>query len=139
MSVAHNQRVVVVEMTDITCGKCGAVYALSERYRQKCYQDGTGWHCPYCQVGWGYLGNTEVKRLQAELRDVQRSKQWAEERAARLEQRAVTAEHQARAQKAAKTRLKNRIGAGVCPCCTRSFENLQRHMKNQHPEFRTAE
>ena len=37
--------------------------------------------------------------------------------------------------KAAKTRLKNRVGKGVCPCCNRSFANLKRHMASQHPEF----
>lgn len=25
--------------------------------------------------------------------------------------------------------------AGVCPCCSRSFENLQRHIASQHPTF----
>lgn len=38
------------------------------------------------------------------------------------------------AQKSAKTRLKNRISRGVCPCCNRSFENVRRHMETKHPE-----
>lgn len=28
----------------------------------------------------------------------------------------------------------NRVHNGVCPCCNRSFVNLQRHMKTKHPE-----
>jgi hypothetical protein len=28
---------------------------------------------------------------------------------------------------------------GVCPCCKRTFENLARHMKGQHPTFAGAE
>lgn len=27
-----------------------------------------------------------------------------------------------------------RVHNGVCPCCNRSFVNLQRHMKTKHPE-----
>ena len=29
-----------------------------------------------------------------------------------------------------------RVKEGVCPCCNRSFVNLARHMKGQHPEFK---
>lgn len=46
-------------------------------------------------------------------------------------------QHQRRrvkAQKAAKTRLKNRVANGVCICCNRFFKNLASHMKTQHPE-----
>lgn len=27
------------------------------------------------------------------------------------------------------------VGAGVCPCCNRTFKNLARHMAGQHPGF----
>lgn len=36
------------------------------------------------------------------------------------------------------TKIKNRVGNGVCPCCNRSFANLHRHMTTEHPTF-TAE
>lgn len=31
-----------------------------------------------------------------------------------------------------------RIRNGVCPCCNRSFKDVHRHMKSQHPEFNPA-
>lgn len=31
----------------------------------------------------------------------------------------------------------NRLTKGVCPCCNRSFLNLQRHIKTKHPEITT--
>jgi hypothetical protein len=37
--------------------------------------------------------------------------------------------------KGVKTRMANRIKHGVCPCCNRTFLNLQRHMTTQHPSF----
>jgi len=37
--------------------------------------------------------------------------------------------------KAALTRMTNRIAFGVCPCCHRHFDNLQRHIATKHPEF----
>lgn len=34
------------------------------------------------------------------------------------------------------TKLKKRVGNGVCPCCTRTFTNLSRHMATCHPDFK---
>lgn len=34
------------------------------------------------------------------------------------------------------TKLRKRVGNGVCPCCTRSFANVERHMRMKHPEFK---
>lgn len=33
------------------------------------------------------------------------------------------------------SRIKNRVGHGICPCCNRTFENLGRHMASQHPTY----
>lgn len=41
--------------------------------------------------------------------------------------------------KAAHTRTKNRIAKGVCPCCSRTFLDLQRHMQTKHPDFTKQE
>jgi hypothetical protein len=27
-----------------------------------------------------------------------------------------------------------RVHRGVCPCCKRTFQNIQRHMETKHPE-----
>lgn len=32
-------------------------------------------------------------------------------------------------------KTKKRIAAGVCPCCTRAFQNLARHIATKHPEY----
>ncbi len=34
------------------------------------------------------------------------------------------------------TKVKNRVGNGVCPCCNRSFSNVRRHMDTMHPEYK---
>jgi hypothetical protein len=46
-----------------------------------------------------------------------------------------TAERRRRAEKAAKTKIKNRVAKGVCPCCNRTFQNLADHMKSKHPDY----
>jgi len=119
---------VMVELTEIHCGECGGTYAINERYRALQYQKGGSWHCPYCQVGWGYANNNENAKLKRELENERRYKANAlaranEEAAARLKAE--------RALKRHKTRTKN----GACPCCNRTFVQLARHIKTKHPEY----
>lgn len=128
-----------VQLAQIDCGSCGGTYAISERYREQKQQEGGSWHCPYCRVGWGYAGNSENEKLKKELELQKKRTEWAKEDAARAKAAAARAENARRAEKAAKTRLKKRIGNGVCPCCRRSFENLRRHMASQHPDFTQPE
>lgn len=91
----------------------------------------------YCPLGHSHIPSGESladkHRREMELAE----KRLAAERARHDQTRADRDHIEAcrRAEKAAKTRLKKRIGAGVCPCCKRSFQNLARHMKGQHPEF----
>lgn len=116
-----------VDLTTINCGGCSGTYAINERFRQKKYEDGGAWHCPYCQCSWGYRG-TEIQRLKKRLQ-----REEAEHDQTRAELKHT--ESRRRAEKAAKARLKNRISKGVCPCCRRHFMNLQRHMASKHPDF----
>lgn len=135
MAVEINARVAQVPLTDVHCGRCGAAYAISERFRQECLERGTGWHCPYCQCSWGYFTNGENARLKRELELERKRKEWAEQEAANARARAQRAEHATRAQKGVTTKLRKRIANGVCPCCRRSFTNLARHIAGQHPGF----
>ena len=57
---------------------------------------------------------------------------------AEAERQAGEAKHATRRMAAAKgelTKMKKRVGNGVCPCCNRQFVNLQRHMATQHPGY----
>lgn len=33
------------------------------------------------------------------------------------------------------TKTKRRVAHGICPCCNRSFANVERHMRSQHPDY----
>lgn len=124
-----------IELASITCGQCGGTYAINERYRADRQVDGGCWTCPYCRASWGYANNNENARLRKEL-DEQRA------RTANALSRANLAvaradEAAARADKADKAlqRHKKRTAAGTCPCCKRTFQQLQRHMASKHPGY----
>ena len=116
-----------VELTEINCGECSGTYAINDRYRRQREEKGGFWNCPYCKTSWGY-SESQNARLKRELEAERKRKQDALERANIAE---------AAEQRLAKNvaRLKNRVSSGVCPCCTRSFTNLQRHMASKHPDF----
>lgn len=124
-----------VVLTVINCGDCGGTYSINEKFRATCYHKGTGWTCPYCKSGWGYYKNNK----DAEIARLKRAKERADMAAREAHQQTVDANNRARAQKAAKTRLKNRIAAGVCPCCNRTFQNLARHIAGQHPDYSSSQ
>jgi hypothetical protein len=118
-----------VTLTSIDCGNCGGVYAINERYRRQRAEEGGFWHCPYCETSWGFAKDgSENARLKRELEAERARKQAALDRANAAEQ----SEHRLTKQVRS---LKKRTANGVCPCCTRSFVNLQRHMTTQHPDY----
>lgn len=129
--------VVNTELTTINCGVCGGIYAIQERFRDKCHEDGTGWHCPYCQKSWGYFKDNKNAKLKREL-------EAERQRVAQL-QTTVTY-HQKESDHFRKSRdgwkgvavkTKKRVAAGVCPCCNRHFPNdkLPMHIASKHPDF----
>jgi phage/plasmid primase-like uncharacterized protein len=134
MSVVLNSVNEFVTLSQINCGKCGATYAINERFRAECQEKGTCWTCPYCQASWGYTGS-EVDRLKKQLEAKERELGFARNNAAAERSAREKTERRLSATKSAKTRMANRIKHGVCPCCNRTFQNLMAHMATQHPQF----
>lgn len=120
---------VTTELTKIQCGNCGGVYAISERYRRNKEERGGSWTCPYCRCGWGY--SQESSLLEKAERKAKQYSNWLAREKAEHDQTKMSL----RAQKGAKTKLKNRISQGICPCCNKRFEDLKNHMLTEHPEF----
>lgn len=135
--MARHKISVDVTLTEVNCGNCGGTYAINESYRQLKAQEGGSWNCPYCQCGWGYSNNNENSRLKKELEQERKRKEWALQDAKYQREQAEEAERRRIAQKAATTRLRNRAKAGICPCCNRQFKQLEAHMKNKHPDFKS--
>jgi hypothetical protein len=74
----------------------------------------------------------------AETKETCLEKQLAAERAQHDQTRADrdANRRQLSASRGQVTKIKNRVGNGVCPCCDRSFTNLRRHMSTQHPAWK---
>lgn len=131
--------VVSTALSTVNCGKCGGTYAINERYKEKKREDGGGWHCPYCECAWGYFGETATQRAEKaakrahELLAQERDRNAMQEKWLRESRDA--ADRRASAARGQVTKIKNRVGHGVCPCCNRTFQQLARHMAAKHPNY----
>lgn len=125
-----------VTLSRVDCGSCGGVYAITERHHDWCRENSKSWTCPYCGVGWGFNHDgSPLKKAQRALEEEKRRAAAAEGRARREQERAECALRSAAAYKGQVTKVKKRVANGVCPCCNRHFENLHRHMQDQHPDW----
>lgn len=112
---------------------CGIWHAVPQRLIQeqdRQFHNSESQRGIYCPLGhsWVRSGQSKYDRLNQQL---QRERSRHDQTKAELRE----TESRRRAEKGAKTKIKKRIAAGICPSCRRPFANLMRHMKNQHPNF----
>jgi len=120
-------------LTVMQCGECGITFAIPEGFRAEKQRNGTAWCCPsgHRRI---YAETTEQK-LRRELETAQRRLIYARNEAEAERTDREAAERSASAYKGQATRLRKRIGNGVCPVtdCRRHFANVERHIASQHP------
>lgn len=105
---------------------CGMHHAIPKHLSTTARRNG---HAVFCPLGHEWVVNES---------DLDRAKQRVTVLTAELDQEraranaAIARENQLREEA---TRAKKRAAAGVCACCKRSFQNVNRHMRTQHPDF----
>jgi hypothetical protein len=91
--------------------------------------------CPYGHEQHFPAGETDEAKLRRERDRLAQQIAQRDDEIARQRRLREEAERSLTATKGVVTRMRNRVGHGICPCCTRTFGNLQRHMKTQHPTY----
>ncbi|WP_308491064.1 hypothetical protein [Microbacterium terrisoli] len=117
----------------LVCGECQIRHAIPAEMYQDRLNNGGNWWCPNGHKL--HFESTENQKLEKQLSLEKLRRGWAETSLTATRDQLHATERSLRGHKAAKTRIKNRIAAGVCPCCNRSFQDLHRHMAGQHPDF----
>lgn len=117
----------------LTCYKCGVAIVVPRHFIEERKQDkGEFW----CINGHAQaFVESSVDRLKKELAEKDKALANERKRAEWARQDLRNEQRSHAATKGQVTKLKKRTAAGVCPCCTRTFQNLQRHMKTKHPEY----
>ena len=122
------------KLVEKSCYSCEFPFLAPEWFEKQCLERGREWFCPACGKSTVYM-ESEVNKLKRELKD--QVSFWQNQYQSE-QRRHETTEARRRAAAGQITKLKKRVSHGVCPCCNRTFQNLQRHMKTQHPEFATT-
>lgn len=131
----------MTRLVEVICYQCKRPFGMTEAHNEAALagREKISFYCPYGHSQHYLTGPSEAEKLRKQLEtQKQQNAMWRDDAEAQR-QRAEAAERSASAQRGVVTRLKNRAAAGVCPCCNRTFANLQRHMAGQHPTFRTEE
>ena len=115
-----------LNMITMRCANCGVMFGVPKEFDQKRRDDGNKFYCPngHCNV----YRKTEADKLREQLLKTQRRVADEQRRALRAKGRADQLDKQYH-------RVRQRIMAGVCPCCNRTFQNVARHMATKHPEL----
>jgi hypothetical protein len=125
-----------VQIVAIWCNGCGIAYGLPQGFIEARREDHKSWTCPNGCVRHFPAGPSKAEREAQRLRE---QLDAARSLAERESERRRTAEAERAAARGQVTRLRKRIGNGVCPCCTRTFADLGQHIAGEHPEFRLDE
>jgi hypothetical protein len=115
-----------VTLEDVTCVAkgCGTLFALTTTHIRKLRETGRDFYCPNGHSLSYPRGKSDADKLRDER-----------DRAEKLEDALFTSIIAAEEMRGTILRDRERFAAGLCPCCRRSFDNVRRHMADQHPDY----
>ena len=129
-------------LTILHCSKCGVPFGLQVDIERSRRNDHDTF---YCTNGHGqcFPQETEEERLKKQL-NIERQKASTliasrDQLSAELRDTRETSKREKAALKGSITKMKNRVGRGVCPCCNRYFADVHKHMESKHPGFSKEE
>lgn len=126
------------ELTIVMCW-CGTKHAVPSGMREFQLREADAGRrfSIFCPHGHEYFPGGESRATKLERQLAQERQRLDQAQAEICHQRKLvhSAERSASALRGVVTRTKRRVSRGVCPCCCRHFENLERHMRGQHPEY----
>lgn len=121
------------KLQTITCCNCGMTFAVPPSWRQQRIDDKAWWYCPNGHTQ--HFTESEIDRLKKEVEQEKRNTEWYKTLARSKDTQIKGLNIQVGKVKAKLHRTERRIANGGCPCCHRTFINMQRHMKTKHPDY----
>ena len=109
------------------CGSCGVWYVVPKIMRDNHYRKGGFSHCPSGHA-WGWREG----QAPSDFDKLRRERDRLQQDAARLNDEIEVQRRRADVAEKRTLQIRRRAVAGVCPCCNRTFANVQRHMKTKH-------
>jgi len=115
-----------ITMVTEVCCSCGIAFGMPSDFKDACKAEGKS-KSFYCPNGHGqHYTKSEAQIIEEKLKRELRQK---ENEIANLASEKIQVEGEL---KKANSKLK-RVHKGVCPCCNRTFTDLQKHFETKHP------
>jgi hypothetical protein len=125
---------VALDLSPISCCTCGMTFGAPAAWEQARRAKHDGFFCPNGHP-LVFNAKSDAEKLRDQLAAEKHRREQAEARVEDVRQQRDAAERQVSARKGVATRLKRKIAAGRCPCCSHEFKDLKRHMKVEHPKW----
>ena len=126
-----------VDLETTSCSECGTTFAAPDVWLRGRRRDHATFYCPNGH-GQHFPGKSDLERAKAEAEALRGRLATARQDAKFQREERERVERSRAAVKGQLTKVKERVAAGVCPCCDRHFENLARHMGTKHPDYGDA-
>lgn len=126
-----------VVLESLKCWVCGCCFAVDRSIMHNKREYNKTLYCPNgCRLGFGESPSELLrKEYEHKLQTAKDDAEWLRQDRDRKIQRIEEVKKSLSATKGVVTRMKRRVSKGVCPCCNRHFRELERHMKEMHPDF----
>lgn len=124
---------IVPDLERQDCIKCGCYFGVPAGFTEQRRKDKNTFYCPNGHP-MSYT-ESELDRVRRERDRLAQRVAQRDDEIAHQRQRREETERRLAATRGVVTRIKNRIGHGICPCCNRTFSDLSRHMATKHPTF----
>ena len=126
-----------------SCWKCKVNHSFP-MHIYKAAQERAGELQVYCPNGhpWVYKSKQNIRDEDALRQERDRLRQQLAQKDDEIQRQKDLKEREHNrviALKGVITKTKNRVSAGVCPCCNRTFQNLARHMTAKHADYQKQE
>lgn len=118
-----------MQMTIWDCPYCGMLYGVTKEYEARRRADARPFYCPdgHSQS----FKESDYDRLNKKQKETEQAR-------IKAEQEILKARAEIHRQQQKMKKVRARVGRGVCPCCNRSFEVLERHMATKHPDYKAT-
>ena len=124
------------KLTTLNCASCSIVFGIPQDFEERRREDHRTFYCPSGHTNI-YGGKSEAEKLRKQLEERERQIEAEKARADYWRAEEKRTKGQLTATKGQLTKTRKRAATGVCPepTCHRSFVDVARHVKSQHPEL----
>jgi hypothetical protein len=120
-----------------TCPTCFIAYAIPTAMEDRKQADGGSWYCPNGHsISFTKSMKDKLDEMRRERDRLKQEQAWYDDRHREQAAELASAKRAAAALKGENTKIRKRVGHGVCPCCNRTFAQLARHMAAKHADFK---